>query len=327
MISIIVPIYKAEQYIHRCIDSILAQSYTDFELLLIDDGSPDNCGAICDAYAAKDSRVCVFHKENGGVSSARNLGLDKAQGEWITFIDADDYLHPQFLYTLYTNNHVDLVVSSFQMIGTTEYWDNILTDQHYNSQQLQEDIVKLSVTINLRTPWGKLFRHDIITRNNLLFNERMHFSEDWLFVLNYLMYTHSLVTVSNPYYYYERGNVVGLSQNARSIEESFYGMDIFNETIQHMSLVYHQELQYTYLTAIKSFLERQIAYLYGNKSDGFIVKVKQIRRMCRNSHIKKLCNDTTLMQKSKRKKLFDFLLLHKAACLLLLYIYLLKGRI
>lgn len=87
MISIIVPIYNAALYLHRCIDSILAQRYADFELLLIDDGSVDGSGFICDEYAAKDSRVRVCHKQNGGVSSARNLGLDNACGEWITFID------------------------------------------------------------------------------------------------------------------------------------------------------------------------------------------------------------------------------------------------
>ena len=85
-ISVIVPVYKVENYLHRCVDSILAQSFTDFELLLIDDGSPDNCGVICDEYAAKDSRVRVFHKPNGGVSSARNLGLDNARGGWIAFV-------------------------------------------------------------------------------------------------------------------------------------------------------------------------------------------------------------------------------------------------
>ena len=94
MITIITPVYKAEKYLHRCVDSILAQSYTNFELLLIDDGSPDNSGAICDEYAVKDSRVRVFHKENGGVSSARNAGIDAAQGEFLTFVDSDDYLSP-----------------------------------------------------------------------------------------------------------------------------------------------------------------------------------------------------------------------------------------
>ena len=96
MISVIVPVYKAEKYLRRCIDSILAQTYTDFELLLIDDGSPDRSGEICDEYAKQDSRVRVFHKPNAGVSSARNLGLDNAKGDWITFVDADDYLAPDW---------------------------------------------------------------------------------------------------------------------------------------------------------------------------------------------------------------------------------------
>lgn len=96
-ISVIVPVYNTEKYLHRCIDSILAQTFTDFELLLIDDGSKDNSGTICDEYAAKDSRVRVFHKENGGVSSARNLGLDNAKGEWISFVDSDDYTDSYFL--------------------------------------------------------------------------------------------------------------------------------------------------------------------------------------------------------------------------------------
>ena len=91
-ISVIVPVYKVEPYINHCVDSILAQTYRDFELILVDDGSPDNCGKICDEYAKKDSRVKVIHKVNGGVSSARNMGLDNAKGEWITFIDADDYV-------------------------------------------------------------------------------------------------------------------------------------------------------------------------------------------------------------------------------------------
>ena len=88
-ISVIVPVYKVEEYLHRCVDSILSQSFTDFELILVDDGSPDNCGKICDEYAQKDSRVKVFHKPNGGVSSARNYGLDNAKGEWIAFVDSE----------------------------------------------------------------------------------------------------------------------------------------------------------------------------------------------------------------------------------------------
>ena len=97
LVSVIVPVYKAEKYLHKCVDSLLAQTMTDFEVLLINDGSPDRSGAICDEYAAKDSRIRVFHKENGGVSSARNLGILESQGKYITFVDSDDWLSPCYL--------------------------------------------------------------------------------------------------------------------------------------------------------------------------------------------------------------------------------------
>lgn len=102
-ISIITPVYNAELYLPRCIDSILAQTITNFELILVDDGSPDNCPAICDKYAAKDSRVKVIHQENRGQAVARNRALDIAQGEYIAFVDSDDYVHPRFLEILWEN--------------------------------------------------------------------------------------------------------------------------------------------------------------------------------------------------------------------------------
>ena len=101
MISVIVPIYKAEQTLRRCVDSLLAQTHSDFELLLVDDGSPDGSGAICDEYASKDSRVRVFHKDNGGVSSARQVGLDHSRGEYLIHVDSDDWVAPRMLEELY----------------------------------------------------------------------------------------------------------------------------------------------------------------------------------------------------------------------------------
>ena len=103
-ISVIVPVYKVEKYIHKCVDSILAQTFSDFELILVDDGSPDNCGKICDEYSEKDDRVVVLHKENGGLSDARNAGLDwvfeHSDSGWITFSDSDDWLRPTYLEAL-----------------------------------------------------------------------------------------------------------------------------------------------------------------------------------------------------------------------------------
>ena len=113
MISIIVPIYNREKYLSECIDSILVQSYSDFEVLLIDDGSTDRSGEICDEYAQKDARIRVFHKENGGVSSARNVGLDNATGEWIAFVDSDDWVGEKYLESFSGHLDADLVIGGF----------------------------------------------------------------------------------------------------------------------------------------------------------------------------------------------------------------------
>ena len=125
-ISVIVPVYNVEKYIHRCVDSILAQTFTDFELILVDDGSPDNCGAVCDEYAAKDSRVVVIHQENGGLSAARNAGIDWAfansNSQWLTFIDSDDWVHKDYLYYLYEAAVSNSVALSMCMcVETFEY--------------------------------------------------------------------------------------------------------------------------------------------------------------------------------------------------------------
>ena len=117
LISVIVPVYRVEQYLHRCVDSILAQTYTNLEIILVDDGSPDCCGEICEGYAAKDSRIRVIHQENGGVSTARNAGLDVCTGEYICFVDSDDYIHPEMYEKMLfaqLEHQVDICVCQWQ---------------------------------------------------------------------------------------------------------------------------------------------------------------------------------------------------------------------
>lgn len=118
-ISIIVPVYKVQPYLHRCVDSILGQTFRDFELILVDDGSPDGCPAICDDYARQDERIVVIHQKNGGLSAARNAGLDCAKGEYIAFIDSDDWVHPEYLQRLYqalVEAQADLSLCSLQTV-------------------------------------------------------------------------------------------------------------------------------------------------------------------------------------------------------------------
>ena len=123
LISIIVPVYKVEPFLRRCIDSILAQTYTNLEIILVDDGSPDNCGLICDEYAAKDSRIKVIHKENGGVSIARNCGLDSSNGDYIVFIDSDDFVAKKHIENLFYCANIfsaDIGITTYKLIFEDE---------------------------------------------------------------------------------------------------------------------------------------------------------------------------------------------------------------
>ena len=205
MISIIIPIYNAEQYLHRCIDSILAQSYTDFELLLIDDGSKDSSGAICDAYAVKDNRVRVFHKENGGVSSARNLGLDNAQGDYITFCDADDYVDAEWLaaYSEAIASNVDLAIQGYYAIdGDNTVEKNLSPCQGDAIEAKRQLITSLMSQGMYGYLWVKLFRRAIIEEHAIRFDAQSTFREDEQFFSKCLEYTSSFIYTDRVGYYY-----------------------------------------------------------------------------------------------------------------------------
>jgi glycosyltransferase involved in cell wall biosynthesis len=143
VISIIVPVYKAEPYFRRCIDSILAQSFTNFECILINDGSPDGCPVICDEYANKDNRIVVIHQENKGVSAARSAGLDKAQGEWIVFVDGDDTLPVnalQYLWLKAKKENLDIVIGNFNYVTSKEKKIKIFRNEQFFGTDVQSTI-------------------------------------------------------------------------------------------------------------------------------------------------------------------------------------------
>lgn len=159
VISIVVPVYKVEAYLHRCVDSILAQSFTDFELILVDDGSPDNCGKICDEYAEKDKRIRVVHQKNGGLSAARNAGIDIAQGEWISFIDSDDWIHPDYLRVLYeaaTEQGTDISAGSYETVNDDTKVSNDGIDPEITETTPEEFWVENRT--NATVAWGKLYK-------------------------------------------------------------------------------------------------------------------------------------------------------------------------
>lgn len=206
MISIIIPIYNAESYLYRCIDSILAQSYTDFELLLINDGSTDDSGTICDEYAVKDARVRTFHKQNGGVSSARNFGLDNTRGEFITFCDADDYVGEDWLmvYSDAIKRNLDLAIQGIYYItnkGELETKKLIPLD---GSDLIDKRnlIVQMMMQGVFGYPVTKLFRRQIIEDAHIRFDVSSTFREDEQFFSQYLIYVKSFMCVDKENYYY-----------------------------------------------------------------------------------------------------------------------------
>ena len=183
MISVIVPVYNAEKYLQRCVDSILKQSFTDFEVLLIDDGSHDRSGELCDEYGDKDNRVSVFHMENGGVSSARNVGLDNALGDWLAFVDSDDTLSRDFLYHMVTgiDECVSLVVSKCDVIMRDKVnLSHVALENTTITGNLM--LIRLLKGDNVRNEvWAKLFKRSFI--GNERFSRGIVIGEDLLFLL------------------------------------------------------------------------------------------------------------------------------------------------
>ena len=230
-VSVIVPVYKAEAYLHKCVDSLLAQTMTDFEVLLINDGSPDRSGAICDEYAVKDSRIRVFHKENGGVSSARNLGLDNARGEWIAFVDSDDWVEMDYLSQLTYDLGVDFVSGGMQVTNGTCYRAE---NMFYSKEEINKFLQKHYSSIFVVSPCNKLFKNEIIKQNDLRYDLKIYWAEDRIFVRYYLLYCSSIKTISSIAYNYllgvqkvsyaekynlSLGEVDYIASNIRSIEK------------------------------------------------------------------------------------------------------------
>lgn len=205
MISVIVPIYNSEAYLDRCIQSVLEQTCNDFELLLVDDGSTDSSGAICDAYAAKDSRVRVFHKKNGGVSSARNLGLDHAQGEYVTFCDADDYVATDWLaaYSKAIAENIDLAIQGYYSVeGENTIEKSLQPNQGTGIEVKRQLITSLFSQEVYYYLWVKLFRRDLLEAHHIRFDEQSILGEDTQFISKYMEYVESYTCIDTMGYYY-----------------------------------------------------------------------------------------------------------------------------
>lgn len=199
VLSVIIPVYNSKDFLPRCIDSILKQSFSDFELLLVDDGSRDGSGAICDAYSVKDNRVHVFHKENGGVSSARNVGIENANGEWLTFLDSDDWIDDDFFQVPF-DSHVDLLYQN--RVFSDGRPDGFISEQIAEGSDFLAFLVKNARSNLFKMSVCFFYRNSIIKNHEIRYAEGIRLAEDRLFIMDYYRYCRSIQVLNNSRYYY-----------------------------------------------------------------------------------------------------------------------------
>lgn len=199
LVSIIIPVYKTKPYLERCIQSVLKQTYPCWELLLIDDGSPDDSGEFCDELAGRDKRIQAIHKDNGGVSSARNVGIRKSKGEWMMFLDSDDFFRDEdYLENLVAvSEQTDIVLSGFCYYSEVRGYSMArITSQgmKYEGPAYCDFVSSGLNRFDFLVVWAKLFKSQIIRDHHLCFDENMIVTEDALFLHQYLLWSHSLCT-------------------------------------------------------------------------------------------------------------------------------------
>lgn len=198
-ISIIVPIYNGEKFVQRCLNNITSQTFRDFEAILVDDGSTDRSGAVCEEYAKKDNRFRVLHQKNAGVSSARNLGIVNAKGDWIAFVDCDDSIKETYLEHLYPQELPQscLVMAPYSNVGQQQ---RHLLAGLYQGKDMVLHVINNKL-LNLSGPYAKLYNRNVITENGILFPKGVHMGEDGIFVTEYLNAVDSLLVVDKNDYW------------------------------------------------------------------------------------------------------------------------------
>lgn len=231
LISIIIPVYKVELYLERCLNSVINQTYLNIEIILVNDGSPDRCGSICDSYAEKDKRIVTIHKKNGGLSDARNVGLDAANGEFITFIDSDDFVHDKYIEGLYKvayQGDCDIVQCKFYKGEKSEFTNKILiNDLNFYISSATEALLDKNYKV---TAWAKLYKKDVIGKVRFPVG---YINED---VATYyqFVYNSKVIGIINEelYYYYQSSTSIMRGNNNCNYDF----IEIYNDSIAFFNM-------------------------------------------------------------------------------------------
>lgn len=294
MISVIVPVYKAEKYLNECIESVLNQTYFDFELILVDDGSPDGCPAICDLYAEKDARVKVIHKQNGGVSRARNTGMENARGEFVMFLDSDDFIEPATLMAMMSkmDDSIDCVLCGLYYFYPDEK-KNFTYRLPDVTMQMPEEFDKYFQSIKRAggnfTSCAKLFRHSIIIANKLSFEEEYALLEDASFASGFLRYCRKCHLMSDAFYHYrqleEESLVKRFHANADKALAMFYTKSLWMK--DHLSFENWQIIK----EVIDDYQAQFITQIYDCSQLGMREKLSALKRFSKTFRENQFCRN------------------------------------
>ncbi len=336
-VSVIVPVYRVEEYLSKCIESVLNQTYHDFELILVNDGSPDNSGKICDEYAKKDSRIKVIHKENGGPASCVNRGIKESTGEYITFSDSDDWLEPDYLKELYNgiyDNNCDMAICDYKKVyAQKEINVNSckISEGISNKRTIKNDILPFIITeqsknessLIAHSRCAKIFKRELLINNFKYFREDVRWGEDFLMTLSCLCDCEKINYLKGLYLYNYRFNHNSLTQSYnKTYFKEYYELTKHLKTIaEEKNISENNQIYYQYINCFISAVN-VITFTFGKYKRSEIIK-----------EIKKVINSEELsgfkfkknIPLNKKQKIYMFLIRNRLS--LLIYILLLYFHI
>ena len=301
-LSIIIPVYNAEATLAFCLQTVCNQSFDDFEVLLVNDGSTDRSGTICDEYARVDNRIEVIHKSNGGVSSARNLGMARANGEFITFIDADDTIAQNYFQTLLDHKTYELVVTSASS-GPADQTKILPDITAVNAFEISH-ILSNYFASGFAHPWGKLYRTEILRKYDLQFNLSLSIGEDTLFVNEYIANINTLKTLPYIGYFYTKGRKGHLSRKAISYDTFIESLDRILPSFSALEEGYSIDLRLYRYNLIQFFMHR---YMSNISRLNLHTGASALKDICELDAVRETFHANLENQKGKLQIIFDWL--------------------
>ena len=287
LISIIVPVYNAEKYLDSCLNSILCQEYKMFEIILVDDGSKDNSGKICDKYAKKDDRIRVFHKDNEGVSAARTYGMKQIRGKYFMFVDSDDELASNALRQIqeHFKYEADVMIFGCMCVKGSVKNQNVPEDGFYTRKEFAETYMSLYEKFLINSPWNKVYRTELLNADTC-FPMEMSLGEDLIFCNSYLCRCTSYMVMNLPLYIYKMRESDSLSTKYYDGLFDLYYLhfqDIVN-TISFMDPTWNRNQCDLLYEMYRKYIKHSINMLVNKENKATLnEKYREIRRICRHS--------------------------------------------